>query len=199
MISLISAKSETIADSLIKSNNTSFLKKVIIYPITKWQRISYKSDLLNCQFYPSCSNYCSISIDQHGVFLGMIIGMDRINRCNSSAPYYQKKINGSYKKDDGRLIDHLDPPFNAEGKKSEILSIVIGLVPGLGKTYYGRAYDGFYGVLNLLISLQAYSVAKENKNKTMTKVFGLTSLLFYSSEIYGSWRAAKYYQQKNIN
>jgi len=32
----------------------------------------------------------------------------------------------------------------------------------------------------------------------MMNVFGTTSLIFYISDIYGSWRAAKYYQPKKI-
>ena len=38
----------------------------------------------------------------------------------------------------------------------------------------------------------------ENQNKIMMNVFGTTSLIFYISDIYGSWRAAKYYQPKKI-
>ena len=68
----------------------------------------------------------------------------------------------------------------------------------MGKIYSGRIYDGMYGALNLFASLKAYSFAKENQNKIMVNIFGTTSLIFYISDIYGSWRATKYYQPKKI-
>ena len=75
---------------------------------------------------------------------------------------------------------------------------MLAIIPGMGKIYSGRVYDGMYGALNFFASLKAYSFAKENQNKIMMNVFGTTSLIFYISDIYGSWRAAKYYQPKKI-
>ena len=198
IVSLISAQPETPADSLLRSNKTSLFQKVFIFPIVQWQKISYKSKAFNCQFYPSCSNYCSLAIKEYGSLYGTIIGLDRITRCNPSALYYHKKINGSYKDEDGRLIDYVNPTYYHKGNKSAVLSIVIAIIPGMGKIYSCRVYDGIYGTLNLFASLKAYSFAKENQNKIMMNVFGITSLIFYTSDIYGSWRAAKYYQPKKI-
>lgn len=198
IVSLISAQPETPADSLLKSNKTSIFQKTFIFPIVQWQKISYKSEAFNCQFYPSCSNYCSLAIKEYGPLYGTIIGLDRITRCNPSALYYHQKINGSYKDEDGRLIDYVSPTFYHKGHKSTVLSTVLAIIPGMGKIYSGRVYDGMYGALNLFASLKAYSFAKENQNKIMMNVFGTTSLIFYISDIYGSWRAAKYYQPKKI-
>ena len=198
IVSLISAQSETPADSLLKSNKTSLFQKAFIFPIVQWQKISYKSEAFNCQFYPSCSNYCSLAIKEYGSLYGTIIGLDRVTRCNPSALYYHQKINGSYKDEDGRLIDYVSPTFYHKSKKSAVLSTVLAIIPGMGKIYSGRVYDGMYGALNLFASLKAYSFAKENQNKIMMNVFGTTSLIFYISDIYGSWRAAKYYQPKKI-
>ena len=196
IVSLISAQPETPADSLLKSNKTSIFQKAFIFPIVQWQKISYKSEAFNCQFYPSCSNYCSLAIKEYGSLYGTIIGLDRITRCNPSALYYHKKIDGSYKDEDGRLIDYVRPNYYHKGNKSEILSIILAIIPGMGKIYSGRIYDGIYGSLNLLLLLQARSFAKENQNKKMADIFGLTSMIFYTSDIYGSWRATKYYQPK---
>ena len=198
IVSLISAQPETPADSLLQSNKTSIFQKAFIFPIVQWQKISYKSEAFNCQFYPSCSNYFSLAIKENGSICGTIIGLDRITRCNPSALYYHQKINGSYKDEDGRLIDYVSPTNYHEGNKSEVLSAMLALIPGIGKIYSGRVYDGMYGALNLFASLKAYSFAKENQNKIMMNVFGITSLIFYISDIYGSWRAAKYYQPKKI-
>ena len=62
MISLGFSKEKYPADSLIKSPNISFLNKIGLLPIAGWQRISYNTNLFNCQFYPSRSNYGSDAI-----------------------------------------------------------------------------------------------------------------------------------------
>ena len=197
LITFVSAEPQYPADSLLTSENTTFLQKLFIYPIAQWQRISYNSNAFNCQFYPSCSNYCSIAIKEKGAVIGSIIGMDRITRCNPSALYYHQKINGAYKDPDGRIIDNINPLSYQKNNKSELLAVSLSLIPGMGKIYAGRAYDGIYGVFNLFVSLQAYSAATKNKNKFIANVFGLSSIVLYASEIYGSWRAVKYYQPKN--
>ena len=197
LITFVSAEPQYPADSLLISENTTFLQKLFIYPIAQWQRISYNSNAFNCQFYPSCSNYCSIAIKEKGAVIGSIIGMDRITRCNPSALYYHQKIHGAYKDSDGRIIDNITPLSYQKNNKSEILAVSLSLIPGMGKIYAGRAYDGIYGVFNLFVSLQAYSTATKNKNKFISSVFGLSSIVLYASEIYGSWRAVKYYQPKN--
>lgn len=197
LITFVSAEPQYPADSLLLSKNTTFLQKLFIYPIAQWQRISYNSNAFNCQFYPSCSNYCSIAIKEKGAVIGSIIGMDRITRCNPSALYYHQKIHGAYKDSDGRIIDNITPLSYQKNNKSELLAVSLSLIPGMGKIYAGRAYDGIYGVFNLFVSLQAYSTATKNKNKFISSVFGLSSIVLYASEIYGSWRAVKYYQPKN--
>lgn len=197
LITFVSAEPQYPADSLLISENTTFLQKLFIYPIAQWQRISYNSNAFNCQFYPSCSNYCSIAIKEKGTVIGSIIGMDRITRCNPSALYYHQKIHGAYKDSDGRIIDNITPLSYQKNNKSELLAVSLSLIPGMGKIYAGRAYDGIYGVFNLFVSLQAYSAATKNKNKFISSVFGLSSIVLYASEIYGSWRAVKYYQPKN--
>ena len=196
LITFVSAEPQYPADSLLISENTTFLQKLFIYPIAQWQRISYNSNAFNCQFYPSCSNYCSIAIKEKGAVIGSIIGMDRITRCNPSAFYYHQKIHGAYKDSDGRIIDNITPLSYQKNNKSELLAVSLSLIPGMGKIYAGRAYDGIYGVFNLFVSLQAYSTATKNKNKFISSVFGLSSIVLYASEIYGSWRAVKYYQPK---
>ena len=197
LITFVSAEPQYPADSLLVSENTTFLQKLFIYPIAQWQRISYNSNAFNCQFYPSCSNYCSIAIKEKGAVIGSIIGMDRITRCNPSALYYHQKIHGAYKDSDGRIIDNITPLSYQENNKSELLAVSLSLIPGMGKIYAGWAYDGIYGVFNLFVSLQVYSTATKNKNKFISNVFGLSSIVLYASEIYGSWRAVKYYQPKN--
>tara|TARA_B100001093_G_scaffold168239_1_gene160905 strand:- start:934 stop:1569 length:636 start_codon:yes stop_codon:yes gene_type:complete len=197
LLSSAYSKTDYPADSLLKSKNTTFLQKVFIYPVAQWQKISYKSNALNCQFYPSCSNYCSLAIKDNGPLFGSIIAMDRITRCNPSALSYHQKINGAYRDEDGRLIDYVKPISDNQNSNLSLLSTVLAFIPGIGRSYSGRVYDGIYGMLNLLLSAKAYSNAIKTKNKPMAIIFGGTSAILYASEVYGSLRASKYYQPKN--
>ena len=196
LLSSAYARIEYPADSLLKSKNTTFFQKIFIYPVAQWQKISYKSSALNCQFYPSCSNYCSLAIKENGPLFGSIIAMDRITRCNPSALSYHQKINGSYKDEDGRLIDYVKPASYNQNLNPSLLSSMLAFIPGLGRFHSGRVYDGIYGMLNLLLSAKAYSIAIKTENKPMANIFGGTSAILYASEVYGSLRALKYYQPK---
>ena len=196
LLSSAYARIEYPADSLLKSKNTTFFQKIFIYPVAQWQKISYKSSALNCQFYPSCSNYCSLAIKENGPLFGSIIAMDRITRCNPSALSYHQKINGAYKDEDGRLIDYVKPVSYNQNLNPSLLSSMLAFIPGLGRFHSGRVYDGIYGMLNLLLSAKAYSIAIKTENKPMANIFGGTSAILYASEVYGSLRALKYYQLK---
>ena len=196
LLSSAYSKTDYPADSLLKSKSTTFLQKVFIYPVAQWQKISYKSNALNCQFYPSCSNYCSLAIRDNGPLFGSIIAMDRITRCNPSALSYHQKINGAYRDEDGRLIDFVKPISDNQNSNLSLLSTVLAFIPGIGRSYSGRVYDGIYGMLNLLLSAKAYSIAIKTGNKPMTIILGGTSVILYASEVYGSLRASKYYQPK---
>ena len=187
------------ADTLLKSDNISYIKKIFIYPITRWQRISYNSNIFNCQFYPSCSNFCTISLKDNGLIMGSIIAADRIIRCNPSALYYHQKINGVYNDADGRLIDFVEPKLYHKGDKSPALAAILSIVPGLGRIYTGRFYDSFYSIINLAITWKGSSVSLKTNRKILSPIFITAFATLYMAEIYGSWRAAKYYQSIKKN
>ena len=193
-ISIIMGQEQYPADSLFKSDNVSSIKKFFIYPITRWQRISNKSDIFNCQFYPSCSNFCVKSINKKGVIKGSIIAADRIIRCNPAALYYHLELNGVYNDEDGRLIDFVDPTIYQKNKKSPTFAAVLSIVPGLGRLYSGRFYDGIYSIITLALTGNATAIAINNNRKILAPAFGATFIVLYVAEIYGGWRAAKYYQ-----
>ena len=197
ILSSISAQVKYPADSLIKSENISFTKKIFIYPISKWQRISYNSKIFNCQFYPSCSNFGANSIKKYGTLFGTIIATDRINRCNPSALHYHSKIDGSFSDRNGRLIDFVDPKNYYLSDKSPTIAAALSIIPGLGKLYSGRLYDGLYSIFNLAIAWKTSSIAIKNKRKILGPFFLGSFTILYAAEIYGSWRAAKYYQPPN--
>ena len=109
------------ADSLIKSTEITIVKKIGLLPISIWQRISYNFNYFNCQFYPSCSNYCASAIKQYGLLKGMVIGSERITRCNPFATYYHVNLKRPFYEKDGRLIDPIHQNQNI--KKSTDLFI----------------------------------------------------------------------------
>ena len=193
-LSSVSAQIRYPADSLLESQNISLIKKIFIYPISKWQRISYNSNIFNCQFYPSCSNFGANSITKHGGLLGTIIAVDRIVRCNPSALQYHGKIDGVYNDEDGRLIDFVDPKNYYPSDKSPTVAASLSFIPGLGRLYSGRFFDGLYSVLNLAIAWKISLIAIKNQRKILGPVFLGSFTILYAADIYGSWRAAKYYQ-----
>ena len=198
-LSSISAQEKYPADSLLKSANISLAKKIFIYPISKWQRVSYNSRIFNCQFYPSCSNFGANSIKKYGCFFGTIIAADRVVRCNPSALHYHSKIDGTYSDKDGRLIDFVNPKNYHSSDKSPAIAASLSFIPGLGRLYSGRFYDGLYSVLNLVIAWKTSSIAMKNQRKILGPVFLGTFTVLFAADIYGSWRAAKYYQPSKKN
>jgi len=82
------------------------MKKTIIYLINIYQKtispdhglISKKYPHGYCRYYPSCSEYMKISIEQKGVFKGMGGGIGRIVRCN---PWSQGGVDVSCYKQKG--------------------------------------------------------------------------------------------------
>ena len=189
------------ADTLLKSSTSNFLEKATILPIATWQRISYNSDLLSCQFYPSCSNYGSLAINQYGPFVGLAITADRIVRCNPFALDYHYDMNGKFHSPDYRLIDPLQiTNTKNKTKKSPLFAASLSIIlPGSGRMYAGRFLDGFMGMWMIAISGTAsFSSFQENKI-IKGNLFSIITLIFYAGEIYGAYRTAKYYQYNNHN
>ena len=187
------------ADTLISSQNSNFLEKATILPISAWQRLSYNSNLLSCQFYPSCSNYGAIAISQRGIFVGSAIAADRIVRCNPFALDYHYDLKGKFHYPDYRLIDpiHIIDSKNNLNKSPLIAAGLSTILPGSGRMYAGRFRDGLMGLWMIVISsTAAYSSFQENKNNK-GNFFSIITLLFYTGEIYGAYRTAKYYQVSN--
>ena len=188
-------------DTLLRSPTSSILEKATILPISAWQRLSYNSDLLSCQFYPSCSNYGGLAISEHGPFVGLAITADRIVRCSPFALEYHYDMNGKFHYPDYRLIDPLQiTNTKNNSNKSPLFAAGLSMIlPGSGRIYAGRFMDGFMGMWMIAISgTAAYSSFQENKT-IKGNLFSVITLIFYSGEIYGAYRTAKYYQIPNDN
>ena len=181
------------ADSLFHDNNNNILQKMFLYPITKWQRLSYNSDAIGCQYSPNCSLYGAQAIHSKGATLGSMITYDRIIRCNESAAYHHNKMGGFYSSDN-RLIDPIDY-YPSPNKKSPLFAATLSaILPGSGRVYGGRLImDGVYGLLLTSLAIQVAYRSIEN-GSALSPFYGGIALIAYGGEIYRAYRTATYYQ-----
>ena len=187
-------------DSLLVSSEISIFRKVAILPIAGWQRISYNTNLFNCQFYPSCSNYGADAIQQFGVIRGGAMAAERITRCNPFAFHYHLKLRRPFHDSDGRLVDPVIQSSIPGSRKSPLLAgLMSAILPGSGRIYAGRALDGIMGMwMMYLVGNSAYN-AIENERPIAGPLFGIATGFVYLGEVYGGWRAAKNYQYSEEN
>ena len=183
------------ADSLLISPDISIIHKIGILPIAGWQRISYNTNLFNCQFYPSCSNYGAKAIQQFGILLGGAMASERITRCNPFAFHYHLKLRNAFHETDGRLVDPVIQSSIPVSRKSPLLAgLMSAILPGSGRMYAGRVLDGLMGMWVMYsVGNPAYYAIKK-KRPIAGPLFGMIAGFVYLGEIYGGWRAAKYYQ-----
>tara|TARA_B100000676_G_scaffold305775_1_gene360642 strand:+ start:2980 stop:3588 length:609 start_codon:yes stop_codon:yes gene_type:complete len=181
------------ADTLLILPSTSKIERILISPISKWQRISYGSPEMNCQFFPSCSQYGAIAINEKGPILGLFATSDRIIRCNPSAMKNHSAIGGSFYQD-GRMIDILKPE-NINNEKSPVIAGILSIVPGLGRIYSKKYFDGLFGFLMTSIAYQS-AIRSTNNNSIFAPLFVSTAIIVHGGEIYGSYRTAKYHTSK---
>ena len=181
------------ADTLLILPSTSKIERMLINSISKWQRISYGSPEMNCQFFPSCSQYGAIAINEKGPILGLFATSDRIIRCNPSAMKNHSAIGGSFYQD-GRMIDILKPE-NINNEKSPVIAGILSIVPGLGRIYSKKYFDGLFGFLMTSIAYQS-AIRSTNNNSIFAPLFVSTAIIVHGGEIYGSYRTAKYHTSK---
>jgi len=198
-VSTLLSQSKYPVDTLVQSTKINILKKIGLLPISMWQRISYNSNYFNCQFYPSCSNYCANAIKQYGIVKGMVIGSERITRCNPFAIYYHMELGRPFYEEDGRLIDFISQNQNIETKKSPTFASILSIFPGTGRAYAGRKLDGMMGLWTVYLTASSAIYAHKNENLILTPFLVGFAGITYFGEIYGAWRAAKYYQKIENN
>ena len=186
------------ADSLLASRSVPLIHKAGLLPIAAWQRLSYNTDLLNCQFYPSCSNYGAEAIKKYGLIRGSALASERIVRCNPFALHYHMETRAPFHALDGRLIDYVTPAPAAKTNKSPWLaSLLSALIPGSGRIYAGRTWDGIMGMWTMYLAGNSAYYSLKDDRPIAGPLFGTMALIVYIGEIYGGWRAAKYYHKKN--
>ena len=195
ILSSLFGQSKYPADSLLTSADIPIIQKVGLLPIAGWQRISYNTNLFNCQFYPSCSNYGANAIQQFGILLGGAMASERITRCNPFAFHYHLKLRNAFHETDGRLVDPVIQSSIPVSKKSPLLGgLMSAILPGSGRMYAGRVLDGLMGMWVMYsVGNPAYYAIKK-KRPIAGPLFGRIAGFVYLGGIYGGWRAAKYYQ-----
>jgi len=184
------------ADTVLASPHANIFEKTAILPIAAWQRVSYNSELLACQFYPSCSNYGALAVREYGPIIGTAITSDRIVRCNPFALNYHYEMHGEFHYPDYRLVDsvQVSRPRYTSNKSPLLAAGLSTIIPGTGRMYAGRFLDGLMGLwMVLLPGTAAYGSLKDGQSMKGNFFAGIT-LIFYLGEIYGAYRTAKYYQ-----
>ncbi len=177
-------------DSLKNINEFGIAENMSLSILNHWQKISYKHDFLNCQFYPSCSNYFALAIAKNGLTIGSIHGVDRIIRCNPGAVGHHFKQKPPLFYSDGRLVDMINFKKDDNITNLEIFPVFLSTIPGLGRAYYGREFDGIvsfiYTVGSLLFSYHSFN----SGNDLLGWMTGAVSLLFWSTDIYSTVKLA---------
>ncbi len=190
------AQSKYPADSLLISKQTPILYKIGLIPIAGWQRISYNTNFFNCQFYPSCSNYGAHAISEYGIIRGGVIASDRVIRCNPFAIYYHIDIGHPFNESDGRLIDPVGQTTLSTGTKSPFFAALLSVfIPGAGRAYTGRSFDGLMGLWTVYLTGSSAYLAMKDERPVAGPFLGIMATYVYLGEIYGAWRAAKHYQK----
>ena len=193
---LLFSQSKYPADTLLYSKTTPLINKIGILPISLWQRLSYNTSMFNCQFYPSCSNYGADAIRDEGIIKGSIMASERITRCNPFAYNYHVELNSPFNEKGSRLIDPVKLKNLPLSNRSPLVAgILSAIIPGVGRAYSGRTMDGLMGFWTFcLLGTSANQSLKDNRTIAGPLFLTLTAVAYFG-EIYGSWRAAKYYQK----
>ena len=62
------------------------MKRIIVFIIRIYQKYISPLFLPSCRFYPTCSEYSVLSIEKHGVILGIWYSIIRISKCHPFHP-----------------------------------------------------------------------------------------------------------------
>ncbi|MBD5069900.1 membrane protein insertion efficiency factor YidD [Ligilactobacillus apodemi] len=60
----------------------SILSKLLILPVKFYQKGISPLFPPSCRYHPTCSTYMIQALEKHGAFLGLLMGIARIFRCN---------------------------------------------------------------------------------------------------------------------
>ena len=109
------------------------------------------------------------------------------------------ELDRPFYEEDGRLIDFIRQNQNIETKKSPTFASILSIFPGAGRAYAGRKLDGIMGLWTVYLTASSAIYAHKNKNLILGPFLAGFAGITYFGEIYGAWRAAKYYQKLENN
>ncbi len=137
------------------------------------------------------------AILEKGTLPGLIIGTDRIVRCNSAARHYHLQLPHARIQFDGRLVDPLEWVGEPMPGKSPLLATSLSIIPGLGRTYAGHPVDGLFNFI--LVAGFGYNTYNHNQagNPIMTGINASFMTLFWLADFYGAYRTAKMAPPRN--
>ena len=178
------------ADTLVNSN-LNLVQRALLWPIQGWQHITYANPGHNCQFEPSCSHFTALAIAEKGALPGLIVGTDRILRCNPSARLNHLETVAPLIIPDGRLYEPLDFAGPPRTSRSPRLAMTLSIVPGLGRVYAGHVTDGIISSV-LIAALGSSAYLNGQRGNSGRAVFqGSLTMLFWITDFYGAWNSAR--------
>lgn len=109
-------RKETVREEKIDVSRDSLDRQLGEALIFIYQKLVSPQLNTNCQFHPSCSEYCKQAIIKYGFFKGYVMGIERLMRCNRRAREYPYPVVDTEKR--GRRMLDL-PEDNLIKRKGE--------------------------------------------------------------------------------
>lgn len=127
----------------------------------------------------------ALAIAEHYVLKGLVIGTDRLIRCNPFAFQYHVDEHPGQFNVDGRLLDPVPGPAN---KMRLNKYTAFSIIPGFGRALAGRPGDGLFSFVSVA-TLAAVTIRAHQRGSTGGVVVGgsLTTL-FWLADFYGASR-----------
>ncbi len=168
------------AVSLLRNADLPLARRILVAPIALFQQVSYATPLMDCPFEPSCSQYMAEAVVRHGGLPGVIIGADRLVRCNPWAFHYHLRDHQKPFHVEGRMLDPVPQERKPwEWKKAGALAIV----PGLGRVRASRPGDGIVSLLMVAsLATSAYRLHLDGK-QIRAGFMGTLSIIFWLADI----------------
>ena len=130
------------------------------------------------------------AIETKGLIRGLVLGTDRIVRCNPAARRYHMRSEHPQILADGRIYEPLDMPKPDVSGKHPSVALALSIIPGLGRSYAGQPVDGFYSFI-FVAGLTAGSANNYVRgNPIRAGISGSLAVLFWVADLYGAYRTA---------
>ncbi|MEE9162836.1 MAG: membrane protein insertion efficiency factor YidD [Candidatus Neomarinimicrobiota bacterium] len=173
------------ADSLLSGMDLLHRQKLSIAPIALFQRMSYAAPGMNCQFEPSCSHFMAQAIARHDVVKGLVMGTDRLIRCNPFAFQYHLKEQPDQFSVDGRMMD---PVPGGDNRTRLSANTAYSIIPGLGRALAGHGGDGLVSFLTVATLAAVTARAHQGDNVGATVTLGSLTAVFWIADFYAASR-----------